>query len=192
VGELTQDDRRNLLRLARAALRQKLCGDNSVEDTLESTTITAGLAEPRGAFVTLKQRTAKGEALRGCIGSMTSRVPLYRNVIELACKSALEDPRFPPLVAADLVGTRIEISALTPMHDITDPREIEIGRHGVQMRLGAAGAVFLPQVAVEQRWNVEKLLQQLARKAGRKEDDWRDARLSVFEAEVFGEPKSED
>jgi len=188
VGELTQDDRRNLLCLARAVLRQKLCGDNSVEDTLESTTITAGLAEPRGAFVTLKQRTAKGEALRGCIGSMTSRLPLYRNVIELACKSALEDPRFAPMVAADLAGTRIEISALTLMRDIAGADEIEVGRHGVQMRLGATGAVFLPQVAVEQRWNVETLLQQLARKAGMKEDDRHKAQLSVFEAEVFGEP----
>ena len=59
----------------------------------------------------------------------------------------------------------------------------------MQIKKEAAGAVFLPQVAVEQGWNVEKLLQQLARKAGLREDDWPSARLSVFEAHVFGEPK---
>ena len=41
----------------------------------------------------------------------------------------------------------------------------------------------------EHRWSVEELLRQLARKAGLSETAWRDARLSVFEAQVFGEPR---
>jgi AmmeMemoRadiSam system protein A len=188
---LTQDEQQSLLRLARASLRQKLHADRSLDDELERTTVTPALRETRGAFVTLRRRMDKGsEPLRGCIGSMTSREPLYRSVIELAQKSAFEDPRFPPLVADELVATRIEISALTPMPHVDGHREILIGRHGVQLKKDACEAVFLPQVAVEHGWTVETLLRQLALKAGLGENDWHDAKLSVFEAQVFGEPKS--
>ena len=58
------------------------------------------------------------------------------------------------------------------------------------MLLGSSGpafAVLLPQVAADRGWDADELLNQLARKAGLQEDAWRDAELSVFRAEVFGE-----
>jgi AmmeMemoRadiSam system protein A len=120
---------------------------------------------------------------------MEEREPLYRNVIDLAKKSAFEDPRFSPLTADEFPGLRLEISALTPMRAVAGHEEIVIGRHGVQLEKGAQRAVFLPQVAPEQGWSLETLLEQLARKAGLPVDGWHGAKLSVFEAEVFGEPK---
>jgi AmmeMemoRadiSam system protein A len=187
--ELNEDDRRNLLRLARASLRQKLTEDGSLDRELERTRPTPALSERRGSFVTLKQRASGGgETLRGCIGSLTAREPLYRSVVDLARKAAFEDPRFSPLTVEELPGVRIEISALTPFAPISDHEEIVIGRHGVDLRKRDAGAVFLPQVAVEHAWDRETLLRQLALKAGLGEDDWRDAELRVFEAQVFGEP----
>lgn len=47
--------------------------------------------------------------------------------------------------------------------------------------------MFLPQVAPEQRWGVFELLEHLALKAGLPRNGWKEARLAVFEAEVFGE-----
>jgi AmmeMemoRadiSam system protein A len=127
--------------------------------------------------------------LRGCIGYMGSREPLYRSVIDVARKSALEDPRFSPLAADELPGVRIEISALTPMRPVAGPEAIVVGRHGVQLVQGARRAVFLPQVAPEHGWDRAALLEHLARKAGLPADGWRGGQFSVFEAEVFGEPK---
>jgi AMMECR1 domain-containing protein len=49
-------------------------------------------------------------------------------------------------------------------------------------------AVFLPSVAVEQGWGRERLLRQLAIKAGLDPDAWRSARLFRFQALSFGEP----
>jgi len=52
-------------------------------------------------------------------------------------------------------------------------------------------AVFLPQVAPEQGWDLPTTLSHLCRKAGLPSDAWKasDARFTVFEAIVFGEDK---
>jgi len=190
---LDEAERSRLLKLARAALQQSLRSDGALDRELARGEPTPALLEPRGAFVSLKRPTSKGpETIRGCIGTITPGGPLYRSVIEMARKSAFEDPRFAPMVADELCGVRIEVSALTPMRSVAGPEEIETGRHGVQLRKGAAGAVFLPQVATEYGWSRETLLKQLALKAGLSEGAWRAAELSVFEAEVFGEPKPSD
>ena len=187
MSRLDKDERGCLLRLARAALEESFAADGSLDRALEAFTVTPALCEPRGVFISLKRRSPP--TLRGCIGNMTDRRPLYRSVVDVARKSAFEDPRFAPLVAEELPKVSIEISALTPLCEIAGPQEIEIGHHGVELRKGSATAVFLPQVATEHRWDVETLLRQLALKAGLAEDGWRGAPLKVFEAEVFAEPR---
>ena len=182
---LAEEERRSLLRLARAAIEESLGARGSLERALAAVPLTAALHEPRGAFVTLKRGSPP--ALRGCIGQVEDPQPLYRGVIELARKSAFEDPRFAPLVQDELPDLQIEISILTPTRAIAGTAEIEVGRHGVQLERGAVRAVFLPQVPVERHWSVETLLRQLALKAGLSADGWRGARLAVFEAEVFGD-----
>ncbi len=185
---LDEAERATLLRLARASLRESLGDGGVLGAELERSELTPALRASRGAFVSLKRPSESGrQTLRGCVGSLSTGAALYRNVIDVAKKSAFEDPRFPSLTAEELREVRIEISALTPRRAVAGPQEIEIGLHGVQLKKGAASAIFLPQVAVEQRWNVETLLRQLARKAGLAEDEWRAAELQVFEAQVFGE-----
>ena len=49
-------------------------------------------------------------------------------------------------------------------------------------------ALFLPQVATEQRWTLEEMLTHLSLKAGLPENAWKSgASFQVFQAEVFGE-----
>ena len=50
-------------------------------------------------------------------------------------------------------------------------------------------AVFLPQVATEQGWNREQMLDNLAQKAGLPSDAWKgkDAKFFTFQADVFKE-----
>ncbi len=188
--EPTQDaldaaDRAALLQLARETLNYYFeHGKEPVAPQDVGVTPTPGMYRILGAFVTLKER---GE-LRGCIGEIQPRRPVYQAVMEHAVDSAVRDPRFPPVTAPEVTGLAIEISALAPPHEVASYRDIVLGRHGIVLRKGWAQAVFLPQVAPEQGWNLEQTLNQLARKAGLPANGWREGtRFDVFEAMVFGE-----
>lgn len=140
------------------------------------------LREPRGAFVTLHE----GPRLRGCIGTIVGREPIGDAVAGSARAAAVEDPRFPPVRADELSNLAFEVSALTPLVEVDGPGAIELGRHGILLSREGRQAVFLPQVAPEQGWDLPTTLSQLCRKAGLAPDAWRQgARLQVFEAEVF-------
>ena len=182
---LSSEDKQTLLTLARTVIDEALHGDALSELDDMSLPRSPALRERRGAFVTL---TIDGE-LRGCIGEILPRRPLVRVVADHALSAAFEDPRFPPLTAAEWPSVRIEISALTPPHPVSSWRDIQIGRHGMTLSLHGRMAVFLPQVAPEQGWNLETTLTYLARKAGLPPEAWRDpaCRFTVFEAEVFHE-----
>ena len=138
--------------------------------------------EMRGVFVTLRRRS-DGD-LRGCIGFPEARYPLEEAVSRAAVSAALSDPRFPPVTRDELPELAIDVSVLSPL---TPGRaeDLVIGRHGVAIRGRGRGALFLPQVAVEQGWDVESLLRQLCRKAGLPAAAWRDGdcELLLFETE---------
>jgi AmmeMemoRadiSam system protein A len=145
------------------------------------------LQGPLGAFVTLHHRGR----LRGCIGRMTSQQPLPETVVDMAAAAAVEDPRFPPLRPEELADLRVEISVLSPLTRIQDPKEIRLGQHGVLVRQGRRTGVFLPQVATETGWDLETFLSELCSgKAGLEENAWQDpeTELYTFTAQVFQEP----
>ena len=139
-----------------------------------------------GAFVTLNDR-ATG-ALRGCIGEIMPMRPLVEAVVKRAVDSALHDPRFMPVTERELGGARVEVSALTPPKPVASWRDIVLGRDGMTLEKDGAFAVFLPQVAPEQGWDLETTLTYLSRKAGLSADAWRNgAKFETFQAEVFHE-----
>ena len=180
--DLSATDKENLLRLAREAIRSELGGGSPrvPDEVLASDACTAVAA----CFVTLRE---DGD-LRGCIGSLASSEPLYENVIRNACSAAFHDPRFWPLAETELERLSIGISVLTPPRPVASWEEIVVGRHGVILEKGGDSAVFLPQVAVEQGWDVKEMLTHLSRKAGLRADEWRrGATFKVFEAVVFKE-----
>jgi hypothetical protein len=149
----------------------------------------AVLSTPRGAFVTLRSGHGAGAALRGCIGRMSATESLIRTVRDMAVSAAFEDPRFPPVEKNELGGISIEITVLSPMRVIARVEEIEVGKHGVYMTKGGHSAVFLPQVAAEQGWNRDELLDNLCYKAGLTPAAWHssDTRFQVFEGKIFEE-----
>jgi len=147
------------------------------------------LSAPSGAFVTLRTKDKSGSSLRGCIGRMSSTESLLRTVRDMAVSAAFEDPRFPPLERNELHSVSVEVTVLSPMRLIRSIDEIEVGRHGVLMTKGGHSAVFLPQVATEQGWNRDELLDNLCYKAGLSPAAWHssDAKFQVFEGRVFEE-----
>ena len=139
-----------------------------------------------GAFVTLNDKTTG--ALRGCIGEILPMRPLVEAVAERAVDSALHDLRFMPVTEKELGNLRVEISALTPPKPVDSWHDIVLGRDGMTLQKNGAFAVFLPQVAPEQGWDLPTTLSYLSQKAGLSADAWREgAKFETFQAEVFHE-----
>lgn len=143
------------------------------------------LAERYGVFVTLR----KDGELRGCIGRITSDEPLAKTLPRITLEAALQDRRFPPLEAEELSTVTIEHSILTQPEPVETYQAIVLGRHGIILTLHRHRALFLPEVAVEQRWDLPQTLSHLAWKAGLDHDAWRSrsCRFEVFETQHYGE-----
>jgi len=179
---LSDDDRRELLKLARRTLNDYLSGKTPTPP--DETKLSGTLKTNAGAFVTLHNH---GQ-LRGCIGNFSTSTPLYRVVMAMAISAATEDYRFESVTHDELKDIDIEISVLTPMKRISSIKEIELGKHGIYIKKGSRSGTFLPQVAKETRWSLEEFLGHCARdKAGIGWDGWRDAEIFTYEAIVFDE-----
>ena len=192
---LTPEERAELLRRARLAASAALGGEAF---TLGPPT-SPGLLAPSGCFVTFKRRDVKqpGVNLRGCLGTLETTEPLWKNVDKYGADTVTSDYRFRnnPVTLDEMPNLHIDISAIRPKEKRDDPLDFELGVEGVEVH-GAgdyAGyrGVYLPQVATEFNLTKEGLLSSCCEhKAGLSADAWRDpAKCTVyaFGAEVFGE-----
>ena len=179
--QLSASDKKELLRIARESIASAL-SDQPARRIEES---AASLKEQCGAFVTLHLR---GE-LRGCIGYIEARFPLYETVEEAAAKAALEDPRFLPLSKQEFKDVEIEISVLSPLQKVSNVDDIEVGRDGLVIDAGYTRGLLLPQVATEYGWGREQFLSQTCRKAGLQADAWKKKGVTIysFTSDVFSE-----
>lgn len=179
MSPLTNEEKAFLLRLARRTLESCVAG-KPAELPGE---IPPKLQTAAGVFVTLH----RGGELRGCVGYILARKPLYRAVMEAATAAALRDPRFSPIRPAELPELEAEISVLSPCQTIS-PAAIRVGVHGLMVSQGEARGLLLPQVALERQWDRERFLEETCRKACLPADAWRHgAKVEAFTAEVFGE-----
>jgi AmmeMemoRadiSam system protein A len=182
IVELDENDKQELLRIARATLREYLATGFMPPGAPHR----PSLLSPRGAFVTLH---VDGE-LRGCIGRVDADTPLYLAVEQLAVAAATRDPRFEPLRQEELPSTHIEISVLSAPAS-GSPDAVEIGRHGLIITRGVRRGLLLPQVAVEHHLSREQFLDETCAKAGLPPGAWKQPGtiLQLFTAEVFSEAK---
>jgi len=192
---LSAEEESTLLQIARDSLVAWVVEQRRLDD-LSGYALTGRLTEKHGAFVTLRNR---GE-LRGCIGYTANREPLAEAVRDNAINAATRDFRFSSVTPAEVEDITIEISALapgdtpeTPFRRVNDVSDIQIGRDGLYIeRPPAPGGLLLPQVAVEQGWDVPQFLSAVCRKAGYPDQSWEspDTRLHRFSAQVFHEPRA--
>ncbi len=184
---LSETERRELLGIARGAIEDALTG--RMGSGGEERAGEGRLAEPGGAFVTLRI----DRQLRGCIGYIESDKSLAEVVAEVATKAAFEDPRFPPLSLQEFSKTTLEVSILSPLHQVSSEEEIVVGTHGILLEHGRYRGLLLPQVATEYGWTKKQFLENTARKAGLPKEAWTDpeTNLFVFAAEIVAEDESQ-
>lgn len=183
MSPLSNEERVFLLRLARQVLQVRLVNSpvNSLPPDIAA--LSGALQAQAGVFVSLH----KSGALRGCVGTLEPRLPLYRTVMDIAIAAAIHDPRFAPVGADELSEIDVEISVLSQPLPIA-VAEIRIGLHGLIVSQGPARGLLLPQVALERHWSPERFLEETCHKAGLERDAWRNgAQIEAFLADVFGE-----
>jgi AmmeMemoRadiSam system protein A len=179
--ELNSMQKKLLLRIARETVENTVSGsapDNySIDDPVLNTEC--------GAFVTIHDHGN----LRGCIGNITARTPLWKTVMNMAVEASIRDPRFPSVSADELDDIDIEISALSPLWKIKDIEEIKIGRHGILIKKGFDQGLLLPQVATENNFNRKSFLEHTCLKAGLDRNCYKDknCEIHIFSATVFRE-----
>ena len=178
----TEDQRRSLLSAARSAIVKGL------ESTGELPALsTAGdfLNLPAAVFVTLTE----GGQLRGCIGTIEPRMPLFAAVDYAAVSAAFQDSRFQPLKKPELAGVKIEISVLSRLEKIADAKAIKPGEHGVVVVRDGRSGLFLPQVWEQIPGKDDFLSELCSQKAGLERNCWQDKKtdLYIFTVDSFKE-----
>jgi AmmeMemoRadiSam system protein A len=180
LASLTEAEQGILLDLARRSIAAGLRGDPPpvLDDP------PARLRREQGAFVSLH----RDRSLRGCVGMVTPGRPLAEIVASCAIAAATQDPRFDALVPSELADLRIEISALNEPFRVRQPSDITVGLHGLMVSAGGRRGVLLPQVAVQQGWDVTTFLEETCLKAGLSRTAWSErAVVEAFSAQVFAE-----
>lgn len=184
-------ERALLLDLARRSLIAAVTGERA--PTLPANA-SAALRERRGAFVTLEI----GDELRGCIGHIFPKEPLGIAVIHNARSAAVEDPRFAPVVPAELGRITIEVSVLSLPEPLgfTSPEDLlqklRPGIDGVVLDIHGRRSTFLPQVWGDLADPVE-FLDHLSAKGGSARHAWRGSGVTIltYRAEAFTESGAE-
>ena len=186
-GSLSDGQRRQLLRVARASIEEGLNTGRPLQVDVNS--FDPLLQADGASFVTLK----KSGQLRGCMGTLEARQPLVQDVAEHAFAAAFSDPRFPPLERHELEQISISVSVLTPAEPVRFRDEDDLlekitpGVDGLILQEGPYRGTFLPSVW-ESLPDKKAFLRELKRKAGLPPDYWSDRiRVSRYKTIEFSE-----
>lgn len=184
---LLDDDRRELLTLAKAVIGQAL--QTSRRELPIASGLPSRLREPGASFVRLR----RGQELLGSGGSLRAARSLGVDVADHALVAAFDDPCMPPVMQADYPEMGVEISVMGELAE-ADARSFLELRHslrpavdGVVIETTECTATFLPDVWRDVR-DVDDFLSLLWRKAGLAAGDWpSDLHVSIFRTESFSD-----
>ncbi|KZX11707.1 AmmeMemoRadiSam system protein A [Methanobrevibacter curvatus] len=153
--------------------------------------VSEELLENLGVFVTLN----KNNQLRGCIGYIEASNPLIELTIQSAIMAATNDSRFENVTIEELDEIDIEITILTrpKLIKVLESNEyldkIKIGVDGLIVEKGFNKGVLLPQVPVENNWDVREFLEYTCLKAGLPTSAWLglDTLIYSFQGQIIKE-----
>ncbi len=184
-----------LVKLARRTIETFLRSKIKIKSPKDA---PSDLKDQSGVFVTL-HRIDQGDkpVLRGCIGRIQSPgSTLIQSTIDSAIDAIIHDYRFPNVTYSELDKITIEVTVLSipKKIEVNDPEEyfdiIEIGRHGLIAERGSIQrGLLLPQVPVEQGWDIKSYLDYVCQKAGLPSNSWQnlETAISSFEGFIFSE-----
>jgi len=126
--------------IARQSLESKVKGDGRFSISPD---LPPEFFKPAAVFVTLK----KGDALRGCIGTVyPQQKNMMEEIITNALSAGLSDPRFPPVSAAELPDLDYSVDVLTEPEKVEDISELDPRVYGIILRSGNRSGLLLPDL----------------------------------------------
>ena len=190
ADDITIEEGIELVRLARTSVESYIKNGKIINSPIKSN-------KKSGVFVTVYHLNIKNSQknLRGCIGYIIPLKNIHDLVIASAINAATKDLRFNAISERELDEVIFEVSVLTKPSlirvDNSDVslNKIVIGRDGLMLESVYGSGLFLPQVPVEQKWNVREYLTNLCYKAGAPSDTWLlpDSKLYTFHSIIFRE-----
>jgi AmmeMemoRadiSam system protein A len=176
---LADDEKRELLRIARATLREYLFSGRIPPGKPHREALCA----PAGVFISLYH----GDTLRGRQGIVAATKPLYRAIQEMAVAATVADSRFTLVRELPLAEIIIETAVLGESRPVTRPDDINVGEEGLWIEIDGAQTILLLPVAGggdSQTW-----LGHRCGKASLDDEVWRNpaATLRAFRAQVFSD-----
>ena len=184
---ISDEDGKVLVKMARSVVTEYITNNNKVFDQA----FEEKFSFDAGVFVTINDKSG----LRGCIGFPLAVKKLSDALSDAAIAAATDDPRFPSIAQNELNDLVFEVTVLSETEEISSnsPNEIihaiKIGRDGLIVEKDFQSGLLLPQVPVEQNWNVENFLNHTCHKAGLPNDSWKDktTKISKFQGVIFRE-----
>jgi AmmeMemoRadiSam system protein A len=188
---LGAEQRQTLLRVAAGSIRAGLTDGRPLAPS--TLACPADLRAERASFVTL----TIGGQLRGCIGVLQAIRSLVVDVAVNAFAAAFEDPRFPPLAAAEYPHLEIHISVLSAPEALSFSSEADLLHQlrpmtdGLVLEDDGYRGTFLPSVWASLP-EPREFLRHLKHKAGLPGDYWSNSlRVSRYTTESFGASMTE-
>jgi len=141
------------------------------------------LNKQRGVYVTI----LVDDKIIASAGRMRVREPLYKAVAEMAAAAATQGIDARSLQLKDIKTLRIRISVLSALERLQSFEEIEIGKHGLMLKLDLHTGILLPSEATQHGWDRPQFLEQISLKAGLHKHSYSDkfAELYKFTAQEF-------
>jgi AmmeMemoRadiSam system protein A len=185
VRRLTDQQGASLAALAVEAVYAQLTGvSHAPAPPADPVLLGAG-----ASFVTLESRGM----LRGCVGTLHSRRPLYLDVSRNA-QSAMRDPRLPAVSTADWPTLDVTVAVLSPLEPLPAASKAELlamlrpGIDGLVLAADGRRATFLP-VVWEKLTEPERFLAALLVKGDWATHGWPDgAQAWRYTSEQYADP----
>jgi AmmeMemoRadiSam system protein A len=178
LPNFSEEEQDLLKQIAQNSVRSKIL---RIKDSLPFKIENKNLNLNLPAFVTIRKKGA----LRACMGHTSTELPLYEEISHSAQVASTEDSRFGPIKKNELADLDFEITVLSRMKRVVELSQIQIARDGLYIRLGSYGGLFLPQVPVEQKWNLTEYLENLCYKAGLQKNDYLNPKAQLFSFRAF-------
>ncbi len=105
--------------------------------------LTPEMKEHAGVFVSIK----KSGQLRGCIGTFEPRQSnVAEEIINNAISSAIQDPRFPPVIPVELPYLSYSVDVLTRPEPVESASHLDPKKYGAIVECGRRRGLLLPDL----------------------------------------------
>ena len=138
------------------------------------------MLQPHGVFSSLYIMSDHGTILRGCMGNVRSKLPLYNMAYQMTKQAACKDLRFYPLRQKELGNTIVSLSIVTDLKNIGRQHSIIKESDGLMLEYDDRVAVSLPSQVGVHDWSYQSALMNLSKQVSSRNSLWKKPRAKIF------------